>query len=65
MSPPGCPERDVVAISRRPGWHGAFLKLSCGHEQWLAGAESDFELRRGRRPCLSSPCYQFQTELGR
>lgn len=64
MIPPGSPERKVTRISRRPGWPGAFLKLECGHEQWLAGNETDFELQRTPRPCLSGPCTRFKRAMG-
>jgi hypothetical protein len=65
MSPAGCPDRKVTRVTRQPGLPGAFLKLECNHDQWLAGQESDFELFQKPRPCLSGPCYRYQTPMGR
>lgn len=64
-NPPGCPMRDVVLISPVAG--GAYLKLSCGHSNWLGGLQT----RRGQEhllprkaPCLQSPCYKVQRDMG-
>lgn len=56
---PGCPMRDVVSTVMVPG--GSFLKLSCGHELWVAG---DKGCSMDRAQCQQGPCYSFQRGMG-
>lgn len=58
---PGCERRKVKRCQLVDG--GAFLKLDCGHEQWLGGVTIETVIC-ARRPCLEGPCYQFEKPMG-
>jgi hypothetical protein len=52
---PGCPLRNVVGY-KLSGRSNMFLKLSCGHELFVAGINYTPTVAY----CQQSPCYQFQ-----
>lgn len=70
-SPPGCRRRKVVMIEEPRHFKlrgfGKVLKLDCGHSQWVAGWPDRLPdgIRELERPCLESPCYQLQTQMGK
>lgn len=66
---PGCRMREVVQISppRNPelARAGRYLRLECGHEQWVAGFPTKHDHGTPlRRPCLQGPCYREQRFMG-
>lgn len=52
-------QRRVTAYEQRP--KGAFLKLECGHQSWVAG----MEVRPLAHRCGQFPCYQPQKAMWR
>lgn len=51
--------RKVRSVERRP--FGMVVKLDCGHQKWMAGADRTVP---ARTECLQSPCYRPARFMG-